>query len=99
MKRTIITATAMTAALFASGSAEAQSGDPCAVWGDLAEMAMTVRQAGLPMSTALADVTDDLVRDVIMGAYDAPRFGSEGFQRREIQDYRNEWERQCYRAE
>ena len=99
MKRTIIAATIMIAALATQSRAETQSDDPCVIWGDLAENAMTARQAGVPMSTSMSVSTNDLVREVIMGAYDVPRFGSEGFQRREIQDYRNEWERQCYRAE
>lgn len=40
--------------------------------------------------SSVGGVTDDIVRDVIMGAYDAPRYGAEELQRREIQDYRNE---------
>ena len=91
--------TALAIALASPAYAEAETKDPCAIWGDLAEMAMTARQKGVSLSRALRDVTDDLVRQVIIDAYEKPRYSGAQFQRREIQDYRSHWELLCYQAE
>ena len=80
-------------------SAAAQEQHHCVGAGDLAEVAMKARQAGMPMSSALDGQGNDVVRKIIMGAYDKPRFMTQTHKRQAVQNYRIEWERRCYRAE
>jgi hypothetical protein len=35
---------------------------------------------------------------MLLQAYQKPRFGTQGFQQREIEDFRNLWETGCYQA-
>jgi hypothetical protein len=72
----------------------------CTVIGDLAEAIMTNRQLGIPMSRMMEiNGADDLARLMVMEAYKEPRYSSDEYQRRAVQDFRNEIEVACYQAE
>jgi hypothetical protein len=77
----------------------------CDKRGQLAETVMTQRQNGLAISTLLAiaessenAVVRDLVVGIVIEAYDRPRFTSDEYQVRAIQDFRNDMELQCLKT-
>jgi len=77
--------------------------DACTVFGELAASVMTARQNGVPLSRVLGVMeqegdTNDLLREIIMGAYEKMRFATPSNQQRAVDDYRNEVETTCFRA-
>jgi hypothetical protein len=75
----------------------------CPTMGDLAESVMSSRQAGIAMSAMLDALPDDplaanLIRTVVVAAFDQPRYFTESMQRRAEQDFRADIERLCYRG-
>jgi len=75
------------------------SADPCVEIGTLAEVMMKHRQAGTSISTLMAKTEgNDLFVEMLIAAYDQPRFSTTEYQQREIEDFRNTWEIGCYQA-
>ena len=73
--------------------------DPCTSVGDVAEQIMTHRQAGRAISQLMPLVDGNpLFIQMLLQAYQEPRFGTRDFQQREIEDFRNLWEIGCYQA-
>ena len=74
----------------------------CALVGQLAESVMLNRQAGLPMSTQLTTIVTPespaLIQNIIVLAYEQPRFHTPANQRRAVEDFRNDTEAACLRA-
>ena len=72
--------------------------DLCKSLGDLAETVMSLRQQGTEMSSMMAISEEPFVREMILIAYDQPRFSSAEYQERATRDFRNEVEAGCYEA-
>ena len=76
----------------------------CRAVAGLAENVMVARQAGVKLSVLLqeleAEPTDStaVIREVIIGAYEKPRFTTEAYVKRAIEEYRNTWHVNCLRA-
>lgn len=74
----------------------------CVEFGDLAENIMTARQNNLPMSQLMAIADDagpegaELMRAVVIYAYQQPIFSTDRFKREAIATFRNEAELACY---
>lgn len=87
---------AIALALTLATSAQA---DKCQDAGDLAESVMTARQNGTPISRLMeiANGQEVIVKMVLM-AYGKPRYSTDEFQSRAIEDFRNLWEIGCYQA-
>ena len=79
--------------------------DVCRSVAGLAEKVMVARQAGVKLSVLLqelettpVDNTTPVIREVILGAYEKPRFTTEAYVKRAIEEYRNTWHVNCLRA-
>jgi hypothetical protein len=72
----------------------------CADVGKLAQTVMDSRQAGVTMSDMM-DVVDGIkaLQNLVRMAYDKPRMSTEEMMTRSAQDFRNEVEAVCYRAQ
>jgi hypothetical protein len=77
----------------------------CEGFGQLAEELMIARQMGVPMSRVMevaeagwGDEDVDLLRQMVVMAYEVPRYATDEYQRRAVADYRNEVELACYQA-
>jgi hypothetical protein len=71
----------------------------CKVLGIVAGQIMDNRQAGIPLSDML-EVTDlPILKEIVLLAYESPRYYSDEVVREEIQDFRNDVEVECYRKE
>lgn len=104
------TIAALLAAILLSAPAQAQEVTAdmlCPLMGDLAESVMENRQVGVALSRQmgiLAGFSDqpvelqDVIRDMILGAYGVPRYTTDAYQRRAVQDYRSDNEAACYRG-
>ena len=92
--KNLLTSIALTLALATSAQA-----DQCQDAGDLAEAVMTARQNGAPISQLMeiANGQEIIVKMVLM-AYGEPRYSTDEFQSRAIEDFRNLWETGCYQA-
>ena len=92
--KNLLTSIALTLALATSAQA-----DQCQDAGDLAEAVMTARQNGAPISQLMeiANGQEIIVKMVLM-AYGEPRYSTDQFQSRAIEDFRNLWEVGCYQA-
>lgn len=79
--------------------AESSSEDPCVTISRLAEKIMENRQAGIAMTDMMkiAD-SNELIRQMIIAAYEEPRFSSDKHQRNAVMDFRNQIELVCYKA-
>lgn len=78
----------------------------CEQFGELAESIMKSRQTGVPLSSLMNVIKDtpetdgnEIFRNMIVMAYDEPRYSSDNMQRRAIEDYRNLWELGCYQSD
>lgn len=76
--------------------------DVCSSISQLAQHIMTARQNGAPMSEMMGIVSKfkiddkrtqavglDILREMVISAYDAPRFSGAKYQARQIQDFRD----------
>lgn len=98
MKILIAAALALSAA-----SASAEDLDPCAYVGGFAEAIMLGRQNGAPMSQYMAAANQSMdkavggvVKELVIQAYQLPRFSTPQMQRRSIQEFRASAEVSCY---
>ncbi len=84
-------------------AANAQDQDPCAGWGSLAETIMTKRQIGITMSDMMAvamkgEENNTMLRSMIIDAYSAPMLTTKDAKIRQLRDFRNQQELNCYKA-
>jgi hypothetical protein len=76
----------------------------CLLIGQLAKGIMTARQSGTPMSKVInllggeASTINDLARQLIIDAYEQPRFSGDKYQQRAITEFENEAMVMCYKA-
>lgn len=71
----------------------------CKVLGMVAGSIMENRQLGIPLSDMLDVTPMPLLRQIVLLAYEKPRYYSDEVVREEIQDFRNDIEVECYRKE
>ena len=95
MKRTL---TALLLLGVLTSPAFAASEDLCSKIGDMAQVIMEGRQAGIPPSVIRnATRGNPLSTQMATEAFKVGRWHSEEFQRREVQDFRAVWEVRCYK--
>jgi hypothetical protein len=91
--KTIITAIALATAT------PALAQDPCTGIGDLAETMMTHRQGGTAISELMPKLDgNEMFIKMLLGAYGEPRYSTEEYRQRSIDDFRSLWELGCYQA-
>lgn len=66
------------------------SASRCNSVSELAEVIMEHRQAGTDMAKIMGTAQEDATRQVIIMAYDSPRFHTERNQQRAVQDFKND---------
>lgn len=90
---------ALAAAVVPGLSAAAEWQEQCSNLSGLAETVMEKRQAGVAMS-AMMEVAGDkaLIQEVVVQAYETPRYSTRRVKRETVQDYRDEWYRYCAKA-
>lgn len=71
----------------------------CKTLGIVAGQIMENRQAGIPLSDMLEVTPMPLLQQIVLLAYDNPRYYSDEVVREEIQDFRNLIEVACYKRE
>lgn len=73
--------------------------DTCLSLGELAQTMMEHRQAGTSISTLMPHLNGNkAATSMLVSAYEEPRYSSDEYQTRAIQDFRNDWETACYMA-
>ena len=70
----------------------------CESMGELAYMVMELRQEGVPMSHVMQISDSELVKAIVVEAYDYPRFNSQEYKEKAADDFRNEVEVECYKT-
>lgn len=84
----------------ATSAASAKDSVGCELIGDLAEVIMEARQAGVPVSGVLKKVAGSAPQEkMVMLAWAVPMYQSEEYQQRAVQEFRERWELPCFRAE
>ena len=61
-------------------------------------MVMELRQEGVPMSQVMQISDSELVKAIVVEAYDYPRFSSQEYKEKADNDFRNEVEVECYKT-
>jgi hypothetical protein len=70
----------------------------CGMISKLSEQIMSSRQKGVSLSTALGIAKSDLIRMIVMDAWESPRYSSETVSQREIDDFRDKWHLLCLKS-
>lgn len=74
----------------------------CEMFNKIAEAVMTARQSGVALSDLMSDfesiTSDPYFSQMLIDAYDQPRFTTEEVQKRTIQEFANEHYSQCIKA-
>lgn len=89
-------AVAAVAIVAATSAAAETKQETCTLIGQLAAVIMEKRQDGVDMSRLMEIADTELVRELVIFAYDTPRFSSEGYKRTAVQDFANEAMGVCY---
>ena len=74
--------------------------EACTELAKLAEVVMEKRQEGVAMPEMMAVVTDpehDLIRTMIVNAYEEPRWNSASIRHQTICEFRDSWYLKCYK--
>ncbi|MET3601839.1 hypothetical protein [Martelella mangrovi] len=83
--------------------AEDSSAGTCQALGKLAENIMRARQNGVSISKVMslvekADVFKDITKQMIIIAYDEPRWNGKALQDRAVMDFSNDIQLMCYKT-
>ena len=71
----------------------------CGMVAMLAETSMRARQEGVALGTILETVeTLPIGREIVLMAYERPRYNTPSVQRAEIADFRDQWHVECLRS-
>jgi len=87
---------AAVAIVAATGAAAETKQETCTLVGQLAAVIMEKRQDGVDMSRMMEIADTELVRELVIFAYEMPRYSSEGYKRTAVQDFANEAMGVCY---
>ena len=95
----LITA-ALLATMATAAQAERTAMDICTAWGYTASLVMKSRQIGVPLSTTLTawDDISPLQYQLVMDAYDTPRYRTPSIVAEVIEDFRIDQEYKCFDA-
>lgn len=87
---------------FSGATASAEDGDSCAIYVEAAELAMNMRQLGVPMSdipllkrTNPDNPGPDLLQTIFISAYDLPQYQTEVQRHAAVVKYRDEVHAHC----
>ena len=82
------------------GMAPAQTVDEtCNAFAEMAGMTMQARQSGVALSDALGVTNgNELLRQIVIDAYQRPRMSVSANRAREVEDFRTEWHLACLEA-
>jgi hypothetical protein len=70
--------------------------EKCDTFSDVAEYIMTNRQQGVSMRNTMKAVeVIDWAEEVVIFAYESPRYSTEDMQQRAIRDFTDEWYLRC----
>ena len=84
-------------AIVAATSAVAETKqETCTLIGQLAAVIMEKRQDGVDMSRLMEIADTELVQELVIFAYEMPRYSSEDYKRTAVQDFANEAMGVCY---
>ena len=97
LKTTVMTALFFAVAQPALAGAEGEQ-HVCESMGELAYMVMELRQEGVPMSQTMQISDSELVKAIIVEAYNYPRFNTQEYKEKAAEDFRNEVEVECYKT-
>lgn len=90
----------MSSPLLAQETAEepVETAEYCETIAGISEKIMMNRQAGASLSDALAIAKLDLVRMIVMDAWETPRYSMESLSQREVDDLRDKWHLLCLKS-
>lgn len=77
----------------------------CSTLGKTAELILDLRESGMPLSRVLELTTTSepemakVAREMVLAAYDLPRFSTPAMKERQSQDFRNQVELMCFRSQ
>jgi len=72
--------------------------EKCELNSDLAKDVMTLRQSGFAMSKLMESNKSELMSQMVIEAYDKPRFQTEAAKKREVEDFRDKWFSMCLKS-
>lgn len=95
----------LTAAILMTASMSAQAEFKCDAIGDLAGLSVMARYAGVPISDTIRSANaaeqpapvQRVMRSIVVGAYDLPRYYTDASIQRQMQDYQSRWHIECLR--
>jgi len=83
--------------LASSLAAADEKQDYCVSVEKLASTVMTNRQAGVSLSAMMELADTELIKSIVLGAYDTGRYGTDEYKERAITKYKNYWATICYK--
>ena len=100
MNKTLATWIAIGAAVIALTVADqAKANDACENMATLAGLVMESRQKGVPMVKAYnAAGGNNVIQDMVVLAYEMPRFNTASIKERAIKEYANKWFLSCIKS-
>jgi hypothetical protein len=85
-------------------ASESGNDDYCLMINDMAGKMMEARQLGIPLAemkkplNALKGAEKDLFTDILISAYEKPRFNGEEIRKRYITEHQNDWYMNCIKV-
>ncbi|EKO3451849.1 hypothetical protein NTE11_003103 [Vibrio fluvialis] len=85
-------------------ASESNDDDYCLTINSMAGKMMEARQLGIPLAEmkkpldALSGAEKDLFTDILISAYEKPRFNGEEIKKRYITEHQNEWYLKCIKV-
>ena len=75
----------------------------CAMYADMAKNIMEGRQGGISMAEMMeiagkSDIIKDISEEMVIQAYEYPRYNTERYKRRTAEDFRDQWYLICIKA-
>lgn len=101
----MIARTLLAAALLVTAAVPAKA-DLCANLSSLANTVIETKYRGVPLSAMMGKIDEiiegetaqELMRELVMGAYELPNYSTKHYQVLQAQEFSNEWAVTCYRA-
>lgn len=81
-----------------SGEEKLENDNYCETVSNLSENIMKSRQRGASLSDALGISPLEIVRTIVLDAWETPRYSMESLSQREIDDFRDKWHLLCLKA-
>jgi hypothetical protein len=97
MKQTIAIAATALALMSAPALAKESPANNCKLLGDVAGKIMSLRQDGVTPSQLMDALSSDKFDQLILVAFNTPRYSSPDFKTTAVEDFRSEIEVECYR--